>query len=71
MKRPSQQGQRGDRSGGQRDEPQQKREIKLPSSSLVRVERVEDTNVWKPKHAALKPIEEDADKSSLEVYFHV
>ena len=70
VKRPSQQGQRGDQSGGQRDGPPQRREIKLPSSSLVRVERVEDPNVWKPKHAAVKPKEEDADKSSLEVHFH-
>ena len=70
VQRPSQQGQRGDQSGGQRDGPPQRREIKLPSSSLVRVERVEDPNVWKPKHAAVKPKEEDADKSSLEVHFH-
>ena len=64
VKRPSQQGQRGGDQGMggqmQRDGPPQRREIKLPSSSLVRVERVEDPNVWKPKHAAAKPKEEDA-----------
>ena len=53
VKRPSQQGQRGGDQGMggqmQRDGPPQRREIKLPSSSLVRVERVEDPNVWKPK----------------------
>lgn len=75
MKRPSQQGQRGDQGGGmggqmQRDGPPQRREIKLPSSSLVRVERVEDPNVWKPKHAAVKAKEEDPDKSSIEVRFN-
>ena len=42
MQRPSQQGQRGDQSGGLRDGPPQRREIKLPSSLLVRVERAYD-----------------------------
>ena len=65
MKRPSQQGPRGGDQGMgggqmQRDGPPQRREIKLPSSSLVRVERVEDPNVWKPKHAVAKPKEDDA-----------
>lgn len=48
--------------GGQQ---QPRREIKL-MHSIARVERVEDPNVWKPKHA-VKNKDDDPDKIKTEV----
>jgi hypothetical protein len=48
-------------------QPPQRREIKL-MNSLVRQERPEDPNVWKPKHASkTKEEKENPDKASTEV----
>lgn len=50
-KRNSQQGSRGDQGMGGMQQQAPRREIKL-MTSIARQERVEDPNVWKPKHAA-------------------
>lgn len=48
-------------------QPQVKREIRL-ISSMMRQERPEDPNVWKPKHASKsKEEKENPDKSNTEV----
>ncbi|XP_046441878.1 eukaryotic translation initiation factor 4 gamma 1-like isoform X2 [Daphnia pulex] len=63
-KRNSQQGSRDQGMGQQ--QPPQRREIKL-MNSLVRQERPEDPNVWKPKHASkTKEEKENPDKASTE-----
>ena len=48
-------------------QPPPRREIKL-MNSLVRQERPEDPNVWKPKHASKsKEEKENPDKAGTEV----
>lgn len=61
-KRNSQQGSRGDQGMGGMQQQQPRREIKL-MTSIARQERVEDPNVWKPKHAA-KAKEDDPAKAT-------
>lgn len=66
VKRNSQQGSRGDQGMGQQ-QPPPRREIKI-MNSMIRQERPEDPNVWKPKHASkVKEEKENPDKSSTEV----
>lgn len=63
-KRNSQQGSRDQGMGQQQPPP--RREIKL-MHSLIRQERPEDPNVWKPKHASkAKEEKENPDKASTE-----
>ncbi len=67
-KRNSQQGSRDQGMGQQQPPP--RREIKL-MNSLIRQERPEDPNVWKPKHASKsKEEKENPDKASTEVSFN-
>ncbi len=69
-KRSSQQGTRGDQGmGGQgQGGPQMRKEIKLPSMSIMRQDRPEDPNAWKPKHASkTKEKEENSDQAQLAV----
>lgn len=64
-KRNSQQGSRGDQGMGGMQQQPPRREIKL-MTSMVRQERVEDPNVWKPKHAA-KGKEDQPEKVQTDV----
>lgn len=65
VKRNSQQGNRDSNMGQQQPPP--RREIKL-MNSMVRQERPEDPNVWKPKHATKsKEEKENPEKASSEV----
>ena len=68
-KRSSQQGSQrgggGDQGPGMSQQPQ-RREIRLQHSSMQRIERVEDPNVWKPKHA-VKSKEEDPEEVKTQV----
>ena len=54
----------GDQQGPGMGQPQ-RREIRL-QTSIARMERVEDPNVWKPKHA-VKSKEDDPDKMKTDV----
>ena len=52
---------------GQAGRGPHQREIKLISTSMVREVRVEDPNVWKPKHAVKAKDKEDPEKAITEV----